>query len=343
MWNKLKEKGYPIVLYGTGNAADKIIDELNNRGIEISGIFASDGFVRSREFRGFPVMSYAEAKSKFGSMRVLLCFGSHRKDVIDNFLKISSEQDLYAPDVPVIGEGVFDKEYYDSHKAEFDRVRHMLADDKSRQVLDELIEFRLSGKIEHLIDCETDDDENWGLLELTDNETYMDLGAYTGDTVDMFLSKVNSYNKIVAVEPDNRNFRKLNESLHSLDRCIQINKAISNEDGTMEFSKGNGRGGANGKGKCNIIECSSIDSLANEYCIDVSFIKYDLEGQERLAIEGAKKTIENNKPKMLIAAYHRLEDLWSIPIQVMDIRSDYKVYLRHSPCIPCWEVNYYFI
>ena len=57
IWNALQNEKRPILIYGTGNGADKIIDELNRLGIVISGIFASSGFVRSRSFRGFQVIS----------------------------------------------------------------------------------------------------------------------------------------------------------------------------------------------------------------------------------------------------------------------------------------------
>ena len=91
MWDSLKKEQKPVVLYGTGDAAEKILKELDARDIRVSGIFASDGFVRDRSFAGFKVLSYSEACRRFGKMCVLLCFGSHRPDVLDKrFLNYSS-------------------------------------------------------------------------------------------------------------------------------------------------------------------------------------------------------------------------------------------------------------
>ncbi|MBR6903005.1 MAG: hypothetical protein IKN39_03855 [Clostridia bacterium] len=56
-----------------------------------------------------------------------------------------------------------------------------------------------------------------------------------------------------------------------------------------------------------------------------------------------KKTISKFRPKMQIAAYHRSEDLIEIPQSVLTIRNDYNVYLRHNPCLPAWDVNYFFM
>ena len=108
IWEYLKTAKKPIVLYGMGNGADKIIKVLEEKGIEFKGVFASDGFVRPKLFHGHQISSYSNLKAKFGEMIVLLCFGSSLPDVIENILKIGAEQELYAPEVPVIGDGLFD-------------------------------------------------------------------------------------------------------------------------------------------------------------------------------------------------------------------------------------------
>ena len=45
---------------------------------------------------------------------------------------------------------------------------------------------------------------------------------------------------------------------------------------------------------------------------------------------------------MLVAAYHRTEDLFAIPHQILQICPDYKLYLRKDACLPAWGVNYIF-
>ena len=61
LWRALAAQTKPVVLYGMGNGADKILSVFGVRGIEARGVFASDGFVRQGKlYRGFPVRSYAE-------------------------------------------------------------------------------------------------------------------------------------------------------------------------------------------------------------------------------------------------------------------------------------------
>ena len=68
LWGYLASAGRPVVLYGTGNGADKILDQLILRNIPVSGVFASSGFVRDRSFRGFPVETYDALKERFPDM-----------------------------------------------------------------------------------------------------------------------------------------------------------------------------------------------------------------------------------------------------------------------------------
>ena len=46
---------------------------------------------------------------------------------------------------------------------------------------------------------------------------------------------------------------------------------------------------------------------------------------------------------MLIACYHKNEDLFMLPEQILGLRDDYKLYMRHHPYIPGWDTNYYFV
>ena len=74
-----------------------------------------------------------------------------------------------------------------------------------------------------------------------------------------------------------------------------------------------------------------------------SFFNIDVEGAEREAILGAAETIRRCRPKLLLAAYHRSEDLFALPQLVFSIRSDYQLYLRHHQQLPAWDVNFYFV
>ena len=64
-WQKIKESNLPVVIYGMGNGADKVVDEFNRLGIPILGVTASDAFVRGQSFRGFTVKKLSEFEGDF--------------------------------------------------------------------------------------------------------------------------------------------------------------------------------------------------------------------------------------------------------------------------------------
>ncbi|MBR5730820.1 MAG: FkbM family methyltransferase [Firmicutes bacterium] len=376
MWDHIKRSEKPLVLYGTGNAAEKILKELDVRGLRASGIFASDGFVRDRYFKGFKVLSYDEARERFGVMLVLLCFGTHLPDVMARIERIASEQELLAPDLPIAGEGLFDRAYYEAHKKDLDEVRALLADEQSRLVFDNVIDYRLSGRTEPLFACHTPEDEIWkqflgiengpgGRSSCTKNGTegpplkFFDLGAYTGDTAELFIKACGgNCSRVICVEPDPRNFRKLSEyaagkqSGPGAPAFELVNAAAGSFCGTVRFVKGSGRGAIrlasdSGSGEATsagrVTEVRQITADALLKGDPVSHIKMDLEGAESEAVRGAEETIKAFRPRLMISAYHRREDLFAIPRQILSIRPDYELFLRKAPCVPGWDISFLFV
>lgn len=341
MWKRLSEAKKPIWLYGMGNGADKILDELTRRGISVSGVFASDGFVRHQQFRGFTVSSYAEAVERDGDIIVLLCFGSSRPEVLQNIYRIMGERELYAPDVAVIGDGIFDLEYAREHRAELEKVYSMLADDLSKKTFEECIRYRLSGDVTHLKNCESQPDEAWqNILKPTDNEVFVDLGAFIGDTVEEFVSQVGGYTHIYAVEPTKKSFKRLQKATEGMENISLFNRAVSSGESELIFNTHGGRNHAEST-EGERIAASSLDNILNGE--KATLVKMDLEGGEAAAIEGARNTILIHKPKLQIACYHRTEDYFALPLKVAEIRDDYRLYMRHFPGLPAWDTNFYFV
>ena len=46
LWDHLLQSDKKIVLWGMGNGADKIINELSRRSLSVTAVFASNGFAR---------------------------------------------------------------------------------------------------------------------------------------------------------------------------------------------------------------------------------------------------------------------------------------------------------
>jgi hypothetical protein len=73
-----------------------------------------------------------------------------------------------------------------------------------------------------------------------------------------------------------------------------------------------------------------------------TFIKMDIEGAELGALLGAVEIIRQNKPRLAICAYHKLEDIYELPRAILAIRKDYRFALRqHAP--GCWDTVLYAV
>ncbi len=355
LWTYLRNTDKAIALYGGGNGADKILDKLiaDGSASKVASVFASDGFVRSGKFRGFTVESYSSAKERLGDMIVLVCFGSARADVLRNIERIASENELYIPDVPVYGDNIFDMDFYKEHEAEILTVKNRLADELSVRTCEKMTEYKLTGSLKALRSCETEADEADGLFDLPDKSVFVDLGAYTGDTVRRYLELFPQIDEIYAVEPDSRNYRKLCENCKEFQagRKMELIRAMTGDRvGEVMMPRNRGRGVSidaraasvsGNMGNMDIVPEITIDSLLKGGKAD--FIKFDIEGSEAKAIEGARETIIRYKPQMLISCYHRSEDIFDLPLRIFDIRDDYRLYMRHLPCVPGWDTAFYLI
>ncbi len=338
IWNFLQQTTHPIVLYGMGNGAERVISQLKKIGKRADGVFASDEFVRGQQFCGYTVSKYSDIVKQFPDMIILVCFGSNRKSVLDYIKILSLNHIVFCPDVPVFGDNIFDIDFAGSHKNEIEQVYELLADEESKNTYQKIIEFKLSGQTEKLHECQYTGDL-FDLLSLDNNETYVDIGAYRGDTVESFVKSVNDYRKIYAFEPNRKTYLKLIENTKNLPKVQPICAAVSDYDGeTQVFSAG--RGSSILKSG-QTVPVYSLDTYFG--ATPISLIKMDVEGEESAALMGVKQIIAEQKPKMIIAAYHRSEDIFSLPLQVCKIRPDYKVYIRHFPHNLAWDTNFYFI
>ena len=54
----------------------------------------------------------------------------------------------------------------------------------------------------------------------------------------------------------------------------------------------------------------------------------DVEGAEYNSLIGARETIVKYKPKLAISVYHRRDDIWRIPMLLLQYNPDYRFYLR---------------
>lgn len=340
VWEALKETTLPIVIYGMGNGADMIINRLESLGVSVADIFASDEFVRGHYFHGKKVLKYPEACEKYDDFAIVMAFAVHDKKMLNRVRKLSKKHTLYFPDVPVVGDGTFTREYIKENEKEFDFAYSLLADENSRKSFVDVLNFKVSGKTEYLFACQREREEIYrDYLKLGDDEIFMDLGAYDGDTIREFLTMTNGYRKIYAVEADEKNFKKLTEKTAELGKIELFNLAAWDKKDTLFFEKKKGRNSKlSSNGKIQIL-ADSVDNILSGR--EITFLKADVEGSEEKVLLGAANTIRQYRPKLYICAYHRNSDMFVLPRRIHEICGDYRLHFAHRAYVPAWESNFY--
>lgn len=340
-WDKLKAEKRPIFIYGMGDGALKIMSVFKEKGITLSGIFASDEFVRGHSFQGYKVHKLSEIEEMVDDFVIVLAFAAGYQEIVDKITNLAEKHTLYVPDVPVAGGGLFTYEYCLENARKIRLVYDMLYDDYSRHVYANIINFKISGDISYLENVTTPKAEIYrDIIKPHLNETYVDLGAYNGDTISELLSITRGrYAGIYALEPDRKNFKKLSKFIDGMPNVYAFNAAAWCTDTELPFAAKAGRQSAICANSDTMIAARSVDSILGKK--NATIIKMDVEGFEREAIWGAANNIARFSPRLMIALYHRNEDIFEIPLLIKTINPDYKLFIRHQLYIPAWETNLY--
>lgn len=347
LWSYLQNTDKKIVMYGMGNGADKILSICESYRIEVADFFASDGFVRGHFFHGKRVLSYSEACEKYGrgNMIVILSFASSLPDVLANIYRIAEECELYAPDVPVCGENLFNFEFYKENEDKIRETELLLSDVRSVEVFTDVINYKLSGDVRFLQRNHTDFAEVYRLLGAEKFERIADLGAYNGDTLREITPFAPKLKEAIAFEPDRRNHKKLSEYAETVEhfRITPLKLAAWCEKAILQFDGSGNRNSTlvsegiavNKPQKIVEVEADSLDNILGGERVD--YIKYDVEGSEREAILGSLKTIEACRPALMVSLYHRSEDIFALPLMIHERFPEYKFYIRRREYVPAWD------
>ena len=345
VWDKLASESRPIVVYGMGNGADKLFDRFEKYNITVADIFASDDFVRGHSFRGRLVKSFSDIKATYDDFVIVLSFASSRPEVIEMLADIDSKHEMYIPDMPVAGvDEYFDREFYNSNYKAIASAYESLFDEESRCLFASVVSYKLTGKLEYLLEAYSSKDELYSLLSEKEVRSYVDAGAYNGDTLREAEHYLKTLERALLIEPDPKNYKRLMKYLDG--KCDIVTEAVNaaawSECGEGAFvESGNRNSSVNSTPSFQHTErgvmLASVDSLAKDH---VDFIKYDVEGAEAEALVGSEKTILRDTPTLLVSLYHRSRDIFAIVNDLYSkYASKYDFYLRRLLSIPAWELD----
>ncbi|MBC5991607.1 FkbM family methyltransferase [Pontibacter cellulosilyticus] len=203
-----------------------------------------------------------------------------------------------------------------------------LYDVESKSTLANIIDFRLNRNIKSLESFRFRIKEQYfePFYTLDDEPVFVDGGGFDGETSRFFANLYPNYKSIHFFEPNTEIIPIAKASLEGLPNLHFYEKGLWSTTKAFKFDNTLSSASKFSNEGAIIISTVSIDEAVSE---KVSLIKLDIEGAEFEAIKGARNTISKFKPVLAICVYHNQDDFIKIPKLVNEIRSDYKIFLRH--------------
>jgi len=322
----LHEKTRPRYVLGRNEYAASIA-----KSVDINGFI--DDFTTETEFLGKPIVKMDDVPKE--SMVVsavifvvpLTAINKLRNKGLScldyfSFFKYSGLQ---------LKEVAFLRESRDDIKMNKNKYRWLydcLMDNKSKDVLSKLLNFRFSGDLNYMQGFEYAPERQYfeDFLELKQGEVFVDAGGFDGQTTVEFIKRCPAYKAIYFFEPDLNNIAFARNNLSGHNNIFFYTIGLATSRNTLRFCSGGGSASKiSEKGDVEI----EVDSIDNQITETVTFIKMDIEGAEDLALLGSREHILKDHPKLAVCCYHKVDDLWKIPENILAIRNDYSIYLRH--------------
>jgi FkbM family methyltransferase len=163
--------------------------------------------------------------------------------------------------------------------------------------------------------------------KLQPGHTVFDLGAYSALTSIAFSKAVTNTGRVLALEPDPKNFKASAENIASnyrvngLDNITLIAAAISDSPGVLQLSSEGAMGSSlssivgKHRGTLVDVQCVTFDDLLLAYGLpSVDFIKMDIEGAELATILGSGEFLMTHRPRMIIEPHYVQGMITSTPI-----------------------------
>ena len=214
-----------------------------------------------------------------------------------------------------------DRDFIYDHLNDFERCYFKLADQKSRRIFLDILNYKITKDSKYLENMQDDvDDEHFQyfaseLFEFREDEVFLDIGAYTGDTLLAFINIYEKWKAYIAFEADKDMFSRLNDNAKKITNKGGVelyNFAAWEKEEILHFQANPGSSSVSVKQDQEMVEVQavSVDDVLGDK--SVSLVKMDIEGAECHALVGMRNLIKYNHPILAICVYHLRDDYYKI-------------------------------
>ena len=186
-----------------------------------------------------------------------------------------------------------------------------------------------------------------GGVQLRPGDVIIDAGAFIGDTAVYFHHKLQGDCEVHSFELLPENLALL---VHNLERNgvrdgqVKVNQfALSDRTGDeITIADGATQGSTsifgNAAGGGVKVQTITLDDYVVALGLEkLDFVKMDIEGAEVQALKGARQTIRHFRPRLAICLYHRWDDVFRVPRQILATGVDYRFGFKWVQLKDGWE------
>jgi FkbM family methyltransferase len=324
-----------VLVYGARLAGQRVQTYLAGESVEVCAFLDRDASLK--EVDGIHVASAADWAAKQDATNACVVIG-----LFNNYVDVGE----VVRDLKALGYGrvvslvefvrhypkgqpfrywLVEPSYYEAHADRIARMRDQLADETSRDLLDRIVDFRITGDYSRLPAPTSRQYFPEDLPAWPQPLRFIDCGAYTGDTVEEMRAAGLIFEAVATFEPNLENYAALVKSLSNLS-SVNFPCGVSDGNRQVGFDGTLGAGGHLVESSGETVTCVRLDDALPGFAPNL--IKMDIEGEEPAALQGAQAMLMEHRPNLAISVYHRAEHLWSIFEQLSGYGLGYHFYLR---------------
>ena len=340
------------ILYGAANTGCEMYQIMTEAGVEIYAFVDDDIAKQGKELLGKKILSRGDVEEMAASEQINIIISSIYGKIIEQNLKnvpvhLFSAYGWLVDKFQDILRAIIRKQPKDTWLAKIHRIRELVKDKESEEILNAIekagLRERTDGKIdakdEELFQSVQTTEEHYFVEPissiLTEKSVIVDCGAFTGDMLGQLQRLGIPYGEVYAFEANPRLYIELQDNARKLgvaERVHAFNCGVWNESGEMSFSfsdispSGGHLSTGGGHDYCIRVKTERLDKLIQG---KIDLLKMDIEGAELPALYGAERVLNESRPVLAISIYHSFDDVVDIPLYLMQKMDKYKFFLRH--------------
>lgn len=332
----LKKKN---IIYGAGHNGKIVYHLLTEVGVPVEAFYDDDITRWGEEYCGKTILSKNQFEALDKSYDNIFISSIYTGKIADK-LALDGFNNVYTfleRLLDVTSGHLKFSDYCDNERylCQLDQLISLSEDYKTKQYFNLIKKSVIKGKPQREI-CDLYCNENQYFLDSFKGKleglSFIDGGAYTGDTVRELLENEIGPSKIYCFEADKDNYMKLQnyikksngnqnnfcicENYALWDECMVIGMKRSGYNACVDMEKSN-----------TIVRTMTIDKYFKN--INVGFVKMDIEGAEQKALTGGMQVLKRDRPVLAISIYHSLDDIVKIPQMLMQQLTKYHFIVRN--------------